>query len=72
MAEAIRERPTGAENVIWDLSIFYSSLDDPKIETDIAKLNELIDAFQERWRGQVAPDERRRFRPSLRRAGSDL
>ena len=38
MAEAIRERPTGAENVIWDLSIFYSSLDDPKIETDITRL----------------------------------
>ena len=31
-----------------------AALNDPKIETDIAKLNELIDAFQERWRGQVA------------------
>ena len=54
MSEALQERPTGAENVIWDLSVFYQSLDDPQIEADIQQLNELLDAFQARWRGRLA------------------
>ena len=54
MSEAVKERLTGAEDVIWDLSIFYGSLDDPQIETDIQKLNDMLDAFQACWRGQVA------------------
>ncbi len=54
MSEAMPERLTGAEDVIWDLSIFYQSLDDPQIDTDIQNLNELMDAFQERWRGKLA------------------
>jgi len=54
MSEALQERLTGAEDVVWDLSVFYQSLDDPQIEADIAKLTELVDAFQTRWRGKVA------------------
>ena len=56
MTDAVKEkdRPTGAENVVWDLSVFYDSLDDPKIETDIEKLNNLVDAFQDTYRGKVA------------------
>ncbi len=54
MSEALQERLTGAEDVIWDLSVFYQSLDDPQIETDIHKLKDLMDAFQERWRGRLA------------------
>ena len=54
MSEAVPERLTGAEDVIWDLSVFYQSLDDPQIDADIQKLNQLMDAFQERWRGKLA------------------
>jgi len=54
MSEALQERLTGAEDVVWDLSVFYQSFDDPQIEADIAKLTELVDAFQTRWRGKVA------------------
>jgi oligoendopeptidase F len=54
MNEAVQERPTGAEDVIWDLSVFYESLDDPQMEADIVKLTEMVDAFQARWRGKVA------------------
>ena len=54
MSEAAQERLTGAEEVIWDLSVFYQSLGDPQIEADIQKLKDLMDAFQERWRGQLA------------------
>ena len=54
MSETLREGPTGAEDIIWDLSVFYQSLDDPQIEIDIAKLKDMVDAFQARWRGKVA------------------
>ena len=54
MSEAVQERLTGAEDVVWDLSVFYQSLDDPQIEADIEKLNQMVDEFQARWRGVVA------------------
>ena len=54
MSEARQERLTGAEDVIWDLSVFYQSLDDPQMDADIARLTELVDAFQTRYRGKVA------------------
>ena len=49
-----KERPTGAEDVIWDLSVFYQGLDDPQMEADIASLTEKVDDFQARYRGKVA------------------
>ncbi len=54
MSEAAKERPTGAEDVIWDLSVFYQGPDDPQIEADIASLTEKVEAFQARYRGKVA------------------
>ena len=54
MTDAVQDRPTGAENVIWDLSVFYAGLDDPKIQQDIDKLTSLVDDFQKKYRGQVA------------------
>ncbi len=54
MTEALQEVLTGAEAVVWDLSVFYDSLDDPQIEADIEKLKELVDDFQARWHGKVA------------------
>ena len=54
MSEAVQERLTGAEDVVWDLSVFYAGLDDPQIDADIEKLKGLVDEFQERWRGAVS------------------
>ena len=54
MTAAAQDRPTGAENVIWDLAVFYHSPDDPAIETDIEKLNQQADDFQQSYRGRVA------------------
>ncbi|MGQ9909343.1 MAG: M3 family oligoendopeptidase [Candidatus Flexifilum sp.] len=45
---------TGAENVIWDLSIFYQGPDDPAIAADLERVTALADAFAERYRGRVA------------------
>ena len=53
MTDAVN-RPTGAEDVIWDLSVFYDSLDAPAIEADIEKLTRQVDDFQRRYRGAVA------------------
>ena len=36
VAAPVAERQTGAENVIWDLSIFYQGLDDSSIQHDRA------------------------------------
>ncbi len=54
MSEAVQERLTGAEDVVWDLSVFYESLDDPQLKADIEKLTMMVDEFQARWRGKVA------------------
>ena len=54
MPDALPERQTGAETVIWDLSVFYDGLDDPQLETDIARLDDLVGDFQANWRGKVA------------------
>jgi oligoendopeptidase F len=45
---------TGAEDVVWDLSIFYSGIDDPAIEGDMQRATSLADAFAETYRGRVA------------------
>jgi len=54
MTEAIAEKQTGAENIIWDLTVFYSGIDDPKIETDLEEIKHLVEDFEHRYRGQVA------------------
>ena len=53
MVETITEQMTGAENVIWDLSIFYSGIDDPAIQRDMQALNAQVDQFVAQYRGRV-------------------
>ena len=53
-------RKTGAENITWDLSIFYKGLDDPQIEADIQKAHALAEEYAAKYKGRVAkltPDE---------------
>lgn len=54
MTEQTQEKLTGAENIIWDLSNFYTSSDDPAIETDLNALQAEADAFATQYRGKVA------------------
>jgi oligoendopeptidase F len=54
MVAAAQEKTTGAENVIWDLSVFYQGVDDPGIQRDMEALNARVEAFAARYRGQVA------------------
>lgn len=48
------ERQTGAENVVWDLSVFYSSPDDPAIQRDMDTLMERVSGFEKTYHGRVA------------------
>lgn len=50
----MEERRTGAEEIVWDLSIFYKNLDDPKIQTDIEKVQKEADEFATTYKGRVA------------------
>lgn len=45
---------TGAEDVAWDLSVLYASIDDPAIETDMQKAEAMADEFADSYRGKVA------------------
>lgn len=80
MTDAVAERLTGAEDVIWDLSIFYDNADDPRIDSDLDKIEQLADAFAEKYKGRVADldaeemvdsfKEREVMRDLTRRAGA--
>ena len=54
MVDLVQEKQTGAEDVLWDLSVFYTSVDDPAIASDMARVQELADKFAETYRGRVA------------------
>lgn len=54
MVDASVERLQGAENVLWDLTVFYASLDDPQLQEDIEHLQEMANDFEHRYRGRIA------------------
>ncbi|MBK8029179.1 MAG: M3 family oligoendopeptidase [Chloroflexi bacterium] len=54
MADVVLEQKTGAENVIWDLSIFYQKLDDPAIDRDMERVQGMANDFAAKYRGRVA------------------
>ncbi|MCC6804633.1 MAG: M3 family oligoendopeptidase [Anaerolineae bacterium] len=54
MVDAAVEKKTGAEDVLWDLSIFYSGVDDPGIQTDLDTVRAMADEFAAKYRGRVA------------------
>ncbi|MBL8155917.1 MAG: hypothetical protein JNM70_17190 [Anaerolineae bacterium] len=52
--QLVAERLTGAEEVVWDLSIFYASPDDPALQRDMDAVMQQAGAFADRYRGRVA------------------
>src|SRR5690606_21474034 len=54
MVEAVIEKQTGAENVVWDLSIFYSGVDDPNLERDLERTQTMAEEYAKTYRGRVA------------------
>jgi oligoendopeptidase F len=49
----MEKQATGAENVVWDLSVLYAGLDDPKIEADMTHYMGQVQAFANDYRGKV-------------------
>lgn len=47
-------KPTGAEDVLWDLADLYASPDDPKFEKEVSGALEGAAEFREKYRGKVA------------------
>lgn len=45
---------TGAEQVEWDLSDLYNSIDDPELQKDKEKVRELAEDFASTYKGNVA------------------
>lgn len=50
------KRMTGAEEVRWDLSPMYKGVDDPAIDADIARLEELAKEFHGAYKGKLATE----------------
>ncbi|MDZ7659347.1 M3 family oligoendopeptidase [Fodinibius sp.] len=53
MNDKVKEK-TGAENVYWDLSDLYNSIDDPALENDKQKVVEQAKEFASTYKGNVA------------------
>ena len=53
MNDKVKEK-TGAENVQWDLSDLYNSLDDPALENDKKRIVEQAEKFASTYKGNVA------------------
>ena len=53
MVEAVQKQ-TGAENIAWDLSVYYQGADDPQIEKDMAEVDTMVKSFVADYRGKVA------------------
>ena len=54
MVEAVIEKLTGAENVVWDLSILYGDVDDPNLQRDLERTQSLAEEYAKTYRGRVA------------------
>lgn len=53
MSETTQPQVTGAENVVWDLSPLYASLDDPKLQQDMSDIKLEAEQFAAKHRGKV-------------------
>lgn len=47
----------------WDLSGFYSSLDDPKFENDLKEVEQLVDTFCTKYKGKIKLFTEKDFEP---------
>ncbi len=54
MVANVAEKKTGAENVIWDLSVFFSAPDDPELQRAMDTVKQQVEAFATQYKGRVA------------------
>lgn len=58
-------KKTGAENIHWDLSDLYSSIDDPKLEKDQARVLEMAEDFAKSYKGNISDLSAAEFKDAL-------
>ncbi len=56
---------SSADGVAWDLSALYASVDDAKLEADLDDAQRRAEAFEQRYRGQVAGLDAGRLREAV-------
>jgi len=64
MAE--NKKQSGAEEIRWDLSDLYNSIDDPQLKKDKENIRQQASDFAEKYRGKVAEFSPSRFRDALK------
>lgn len=64
MNDNVKEK-TGAENVQWDLSDLYNSIDDPALENDKKKIVEQAEVFASTYKGNVADLDKESMKQAL-------
>lgn len=64
MNKEIKDK-TGAENIEWDLSDLYDSIEDPTLQDDKKKVNELADSFAATYKGRVAELDAEQMKQAL-------
>ncbi|NGP90084.1 M3 family oligoendopeptidase [Fodinibius halophilus] len=64
MTNKVNEQ-TGAEEIRWDLSDLYESIDDPALQNDKKKVLELADSFIDDYKGQIANLEAKGLKKAL-------
>jgi oligoendopeptidase F len=53
VAAQANQQVTGAENIIWDLSVFYDGPDDPRITAQADEAQKLAETFAAEFKGRV-------------------
>lgn len=64
MAE--NKKQSGAEEIRWDLSDLYNSIDDPQLKKDKENIRQQASDFAEKYRGKVAEFSPSQFRDALK------
>lgn len=65
MSVANNSKKTGAENIHWNLSDLYTSVDDPQLLSDKKEILSKADEFAKKYRGRVSDLEAAHFREML-------
>ena len=60
-----KNKKTGAENIQWDLSDLYNSIDDPRLSQDQEKVLEKAEAFSEAYKGEITDLDSTGFKQAL-------
>ena len=65
MSDQVADKKTGAEDVAWDLTHLYAGTDDPQIERDMDRAEEMADKLAAEYRTRIADLDAEEMRDML-------